>query len=202
MRESRPSDTQLRHWPDHCRGASGGGGSDAGLAELADRASEAVAGRSREAALAALGNAYRDYAREHPGRFAAMQLRLDSETAARSDGPRHTRMMRAILREYQLSEDDQTHAVRLLGSTFQGYVSLELSGSFNHSEPSSDESWERIIHGLHILLQNGQVRQPGASPTTPLLVVSPIHCPVHEQTPGPAAFDPEALAAGERVGGL
>lgn len=133
------------------------------LAELADRASEAVAGRSREAALAALGNSYRDYAHEHPGRFSAMQLRLDSGTAARSDGPRHTRLMRAILRDYELSEADQTHAVRLLGSTFQGYVSLELSGSFSHSEPSSNESWEHIIHGLHILLQNWQVRQPGAS---------------------------------------
>lgn len=61
------------------------------LADLADRASEAVAGRSREAALAALGNSYRDYAREHPGRFAAMQLRLDSDTAPGSAGPRHTR---------------------------------------------------------------------------------------------------------------
>jgi AcrR family transcriptional regulator len=133
------------------------------LAELADRASEAVAGRSREGALAALGNSYRDYAREHPGRFAAMQSRLDAETAARSAGPRHTRLMRAILREYELSEADQTHAVRLLGSTFQGYVSLELSGSFSHSEPSSEESWEHIIHGLHILLQNWQVRRTGAS---------------------------------------
>jgi hypothetical protein len=53
---------------------------------------------------------------------------------------------------------DQTHAVRLLGSTFEGYVSLELSGSFSHIGPSSNESWDRIIHGLHILLQNGQVR--------------------------------------------
>lgn len=128
------------------------------LADLADRASDAVAGRSREAALAALGNSYRNYAHEHPGRFAAMQLRLESETAARSAGPRHTRLMRAILREYGLSDADQTHAVRLLGGTFQGYVSLELSGSFSHSEPSSDESWDHIIHGLHILLQNWQVR--------------------------------------------
>jgi hypothetical protein len=29
------------------------------------------------------------------------------------------------------------------------------------------------------------------------LAVSPIHCPIHEETPRPAAFDPEALAAGE-----
>ena len=34
-------------------------------------------------------------------------------------------------------------------------------------------------------------------PDTPLLVVSPIHCPIHEETPGPCAFDLDALAAGQ-----
>ncbi|MFJ3632743.1 GDSL-type esterase/lipase family protein [Streptomyces sp. NPDC090112] len=33
-------------------------------------------------------------------------------------------------------------------------------------------------------------------PDTPLLVVSPIHCPIHENTPGPSAPDPGALREG------
>ncbi|WP_423834843.1 GDSL-type esterase/lipase family protein [Streptomyces manipurensis] len=33
-------------------------------------------------------------------------------------------------------------------------------------------------------------------PDTPLLVVSPIHCPIHEDTPGPSAPDPGALREG------
>ncbi|WBM80994.1 lipase [Cryobacterium breve] len=33
-------------------------------------------------------------------------------------------------------------------------------------------------------------------PTTPLLLISPILCPIHEDTPGPGAFDRAALAAG------
>ena len=33
-------------------------------------------------------------------------------------------------------------------------------------------------------------------PTTPLLLVSPLLCPIHEDTPGPGAFDLVALAAG------
>src|SRR4051794_29460510 len=41
------------------------------LEELADRVSAAVAGRAGKDALAAFANAYRDYALEHPGRFAA-----------------------------------------------------------------------------------------------------------------------------------
>ncbi|WP_031082194.1 TetR/AcrR family transcriptional regulator, partial [Streptomyces sp. NRRL WC-3549] len=46
------------------------------LEELADRGDAALAGRAGKDALAALGNVYRDYAREHPGRYAAAQLRL------------------------------------------------------------------------------------------------------------------------------
>jgi hypothetical protein len=33
-------------------------------------------------------------------------------------------------------------------------------------------------------------------PDTPILVVSPIFCPIHETVPGPATFDLEALASG------
>ncbi len=36
-------------------------------------------------------------------------------------------------RGYALTEPDQTHAVRLLGSFFHGYVSLEMGGGFSHS---------------------------------------------------------------------
>ncbi|MFF0371753.1 hypothetical protein [Micromonospora sp. NPDC005087] len=38
------------------------------LEELADRVADAVAGRAGRDALAAFADAYRDYAREHPGR--------------------------------------------------------------------------------------------------------------------------------------
>src|ERR1044071_6506090 len=41
------------------------------LEELADRAADAVAGRAGKDALTALANVYRDYAAEHPGRYAA-----------------------------------------------------------------------------------------------------------------------------------
>ncbi|MCL7424477.1 GDSL-type esterase/lipase family protein [Streptomyces sp. YS415] len=47
------------------------------------------------------------------------------------------------------------------------------------------------VHGFLDTIRDGH-------PDTPLLVVSPILCPIHEDTPGPGAFDPEAL----RTGGL
>ncbi|GGY89881.1 TetR/AcrR family transcriptional regulator [Streptomyces nitrosporeus] len=124
------------------------------LEELADRGDAALAGRAGKDALAALGDVYRDYAREHPGRYAAARLRLDPATAAGSAGVRHARMTRAVLRGYDLDEPDQTHAVRLLGSVFSGYVGLELGGGFDHSAPDTQETWTRILDALDALLRN------------------------------------------------
>lgn len=124
------------------------------LEEMADRADEAVAGRSGREALFALADVYRDYARQHPGRYAAAQYRLDADTAARSAGPRHTRAARAVLRGYELPESEHTHAVRLLGGLLHGYVSLEAGGSFSHSPPGTEQSWQRARQGLDALLRN------------------------------------------------
>ncbi|MER5472005.1 WHG domain-containing protein [Streptomyces sp. NPDC002685] len=124
------------------------------LDELADRGAAALAGRAGKDALTAFANIYRDYAREHPGRYAAAQLRLDPDTAAASAGVKHAQMMRAILRGYDLTEPDQTHAVRMLGSVFHGYVSLEMGGGFSHSAPDSQESWSRVLDALDALLRN------------------------------------------------
>lgn len=123
------------------------------LAELADRAADALAGRAGRDALTALADVYRDYAHEHPGRYAAAQLRLDPETAAASGGVRQAQLTRALLRGYDLPEPEQTHAVRLLGSVFYGYVSMELGGSFSHSSPGPEESWTRILDALDTLLR-------------------------------------------------
>ncbi|RKT08459.1 TetR family transcriptional regulator [Streptomyces sp. 3211.6] len=128
------------------------------LAELAERGASALAGRAGKDALTALADVYRDYAREHPGRYDASRFRLTPEEAAASAGPRHSEMMRAVLRGYDLAGPDQTHAVRLLGSVFHGYVSLELAGSFSHSTPDSQESWSWTLDALDTLLRTRAAR--------------------------------------------
>jgi AcrR family transcriptional regulator len=129
------------------------------LDELADRVAGALAGRAGKDALLAFANAYREYARTHPGRYAAARLELDPETASRSAGVRHAEMTRAILRGYDLVEPDQTDAVRLLHSTFHGYVSLETAGAFQHTPRDVNVSWSRTIDALDTLLRNW----PGAA---------------------------------------
>ncbi|MFC1418996.1 TetR/AcrR family transcriptional regulator [Streptacidiphilus cavernicola] len=130
------------------------------LEELADLAADALAGRAGKDALTALADVYRDYAHEHPGRYEATRFRLDPETAAASAGVRHAQMTRAILRGYDLAEPDQTHAVRLLGSVFHGYVALEMGGGFSHSAPDSQETWSRTMDALDALLRNWPAATP------------------------------------------
>jgi AcrR family transcriptional regulator len=124
------------------------------LAELADRAAAALAGRAGRDALVAFANAYRDYAKEHPGRYAATQIELDPETAATSAAGRHAEMTRAMLRGYELSEPDRTDAVRMLHSTFHGYVSLETAGGFRRHPREVDASWSRALDALDTVLRN------------------------------------------------
>jgi AcrR family transcriptional regulator len=124
------------------------------LAQMADRAAAAVAGRSDRDALRGLADAYRDYAREHPGRYVAAQLRLPPGAAATSAGPRHAELARAVLRGYHLPEAEQNHAVRLIGGLVHGYVRLELAGGFDHSLPDSQQSWERAIDALDVALRS------------------------------------------------
>lgn len=123
------------------------------LAELADRAAEALAGRAGKQALVAFADAYRSYARQHPGRYAAARLRLEPETAATSAGPRHTELTRAILRGYEVPEAEQVHAVRLLHSACHGYVSLEGAGGFDHSG-AVEASWRRLLDALDVTLRH------------------------------------------------
>ncbi|MFG2001526.1 TetR/AcrR family transcriptional regulator [Spirillospora sp. NPDC048911] len=124
------------------------------LTDLADRAAAALAGRAGKDALAAFAGAYRDFAKEHPGMYAAARFPLDPETPGAGAARRHSELTRAILHGYDLEEPDETDAVRLLGSMFHGYVSLEAAGAFSNHPRHVDASWSRAIDALDAALRN------------------------------------------------
>ena len=124
------------------------------LTELADRVGAGLAGRAGKDALVAFAGAYREYAKQHPGRYAAMQQPIDAESVAADPARRHSEMTRAILRGYRLAEPDETDAVRMLHSTFHGYVSLEQVGGFSHTPRTADASWARTLDALDAVLSN------------------------------------------------
>ena len=83
--------------------------------ELIDGIAEAVAGRAGRDALAAFAGAYREYALDHPGRYAATQIPVDQDLVAASPAFRRTaEITYGMLRAYGLDEPDLTDAVRLL----------------------------------------------------------------------------------------
>ncbi|MGW2209844.1 TetR/AcrR family transcriptional regulator [Streptomyces sp. NPDC001781] len=122
--------------------------------ELIDRIAAAVAGRAGRDALAAFANAYRAYALEHPGRYAATQIRVDQSLVADSPALRRTaEITNGMLRAYGLSEPDLTDAVRLLRSTFHGYCVLESAGGFGAGR-AVDASWDKGVEALHRALEH------------------------------------------------
>ncbi|MEU1310926.1 WHG domain-containing protein [Streptomyces cinnamoneus] len=120
------------------------------------RIAEATAGCAGKDALVAFANAWREYAHRHPGRYAATQtpIQIDPELAAHAPGPRRAvELTYGMLRGYGLAEPDLTDAVRLLRSTFHGFVALEAAGSFAHKR-SPQHSWVRALDALHTLLEH------------------------------------------------
>ncbi|MDK9496605.1 TetR/AcrR family transcriptional regulator [Streptomyces katrae] len=120
------------------------------------RIAEATAGLSGKGALLAFADAWRAYAHEHPGRYMSTQIsiRIDPELAAKASGPRRAvELTYNMLRGYGLAEPDLTDAVRLLRSTFHGFVALEAAGGFGHAR-SPQDSWVRSLDALHTLLEH------------------------------------------------
>lgn len=120
--------------------------------EMIDRIAPAVAGLAGKDALAAFAGAYRAYALQHPGRYAAGQIRIDQDIAVDSAAMRRTaEITHGMLRAYGLTEPDLTDAVRLLRSTFHGYCALEAGGSFG-APRDVQRSWEKAVDALHMAL--------------------------------------------------
>ncbi len=99
--------------------------------QLMERIQRAAVGKSSDEAVIALAQAFRHYAMEHPGLYAA------SVRAPAADDPEAQRFGReivdvvlAILEPYHLNETDAIHAVRGLRSLIHGFVMLELAGGF------------------------------------------------------------------------
>ncbi|MEV1173764.1 WHG domain-containing protein [Nonomuraea sp. NPDC049784] len=119
------------------------------MEELADRAREAVLGRTGAEALRAFMNAWRAYVVAHPGRYAAMIQAPRPELA--EAGTRLVDIVLAVLRAYGLEGADAIHAARCLRSVVHGFAVLETAGAFG-LPVDLDDSYElltqMIISGL------------------------------------------------------
>jgi AcrR family transcriptional regulator len=117
----------------------------AGLAELAAALGDATVGRSGKDALRACAAAYRAYAKEHPGRYAAIQRPPDpADTELSAAAERLVRLVYAVLGGYGLDEEGTVHATRAVRSALHGFVLLETGGGFGLPQ-DVDESYDRLV---------------------------------------------------------
>jgi AcrR family transcriptional regulator len=112
-----------------------------GALELAAAVRTAATGRARGDALAAVADAYRAYAREHPGTYAALQVGKSEAATEVVD------VVAAVLRGYGLDGDDAIHGVRIVRAALHGFVVLETGGGFG-MPLDLDETFSRLLATL------------------------------------------------------
>jgi len=118
------------------------------LGEVLVAAREATVELDGSAQLRALADAYRGYARAHPGRYAATVRAAPPDEPvhrAASDAVLHTVL--ALLAGRGLAGDDAIDAARALRAGLHGFVALEAAGGFGLPR-DIDRSFERMVEGL------------------------------------------------------
>ena len=78
---------------------------------------------------------------------------------------------------------------RVMRDTPADLLSVALGINLVNSDLMRLRAFRAGLHGFLDTIRDGH-------PSTPLLVVTPLHCRIHEATPGPGAFDTEAIAGG------
>ncbi|WP_428365182.1 GDSL-type esterase/lipase family protein [Mycolicibacterium sp.] len=78
---------------------------------------------------------------------------------------------------------------RTIRDTPADLLSLEIGINLVNGDVMRRRAFEPAVHGFLDTMRDGH-------PVAPLLVIGPLYCPIHENTTGPSAFDPDALAAG------
>ncbi len=116
--------------------------------ELHQELTAAAVGKSGADALQAMAEAYRTFAKKHPGRYEACVIAPAAgdveyqQVAAAVVGT-----VAAVLSGYGLEGDDAIHAIRGLRALMHGFVSLEATGGFALPQ-DLDESYRRLVDGF------------------------------------------------------
>ncbi|TLW95061.1 lipase [Saccharomonospora piscinae] len=79
---------------------------------------------------------------------------------------------------------------RIIRDTPAEFISVKLGINVVNADSMRRRAFDPAVHGFLDTIRDGH-------PTTPLLVVSPIHCGIHEHTPGPGMFDPDSFGNGQ-----
>ena len=116
-----------------------------GTRELTACLARAAVGRAGEDGIIALAEAYRRFAKERPGLYAAtLRAPEPDDDALREAGVELLGVVRAVLAPYGLRGETETHHLRAFRSLAHGFVSLELAGGFGFPV-AVDESFRHLV---------------------------------------------------------
>jgi len=116
-----------------------------GTRELGARLGRAAIGRAADDALLALAHAYRAFASERPGLYAAtLRAPAPGDEAHQAASEEILAVLRAVLEAYGLRDEAAVHVIRGLRSLLHGFVSLELAGGFG-LPLDVDESFVHLV---------------------------------------------------------
>jgi AcrR family transcriptional regulator len=116
-----------------------------GLREATARCQQATVGKARAAALFAFAHAYWQFAREHPGLYAAsVRAAKPGENDIAAAGEALIGVVLAVLAGYGVAGDDALHATRGLRAIIHGFVSLDAMGAFRLKLDLA-ESFDRVL---------------------------------------------------------
>ena len=119
-----------------------------GLAEAVRRCQRATIGKARDQALFAFAHAYWQFAREHPGLYAASaRAARPGENDIAAAGEALIGIVLAVLAGYGVKGDDALHASRGLRAIVHGFVQLDAMGAFRLKLDLA-ESFDRLLRAF------------------------------------------------------
>lgn len=128
---------------------------------LGERFARATAGISKDAAVRALGRAYREFAQAHPGLYqAALTAPAPGDQEAEEVARATTEIVFAVLSGYALSGDALIHATRSLRAALHGFVALEQAHGFG-LPVDLEASYQQLIELLLCGLRAAEVEHAG-----------------------------------------
>jgi AcrR family transcriptional regulator len=119
-----------------------------GLAAVSAQIGDAIMGKAGDEAVLALAYAMRQFAKDHPGLYSAVQTAPAPEDQEWLEAGRIVvEIMLRALSAYNLSPDDARHAIRMIRIIVDGCISLETVGGFG-LPLEVDETLRRLLVSL------------------------------------------------------
>lgn len=117
------------------------------IAELKQAQVSAKQGKSREAAVQALAEAYYGFAKAHPQLYQViMSLPMTENEALIHTAGGIIEPIMGVLSQYDLDETQKMHLQRVLRSILHGFITQEAAGCFRQFPVDAADSFQLAVH--------------------------------------------------------